>query len=185
MFFYRPWAGNEGKYPQSPVAGPDFLATQFAQHRWGYAALLLLTLLAGVILNAVFLGSFMCNWFAQKKMPHMVLFVLAIRDLLVALILIPIMVDWYVVHVGAFSSGEMMCRIAAFFDFTLATEYAMILVVFSIILYTRKFPKIEDTFDDPLPMDAIEEMSRHSSRMMASPNQSYPPPQHPAVQQLR
>ena len=49
MFFYRPWVGNEGQYGTSSVSQPDLFATQFAYHRWGYAALLLITLLADVL----------------------------------------------------------------------------------------------------------------------------------------
>ena len=172
MFFYRPWAGNEDKFPQSPVSQPDIFATQFAYHRWGYATLLLLTLLAGVVLNGVVIGSFLGDWKNLQKMPHTVVFTLCIRDLLVALILIPICVDWYVVHVGSFASGEIMCKISAFFDYTLATEYALLLVIFGVILYTRKFPKFEDTLD---PVEDLMTQMRPPSHLSNSYNR---PPSH-------
>lgn len=91
-------------------------------------------------------------------MPFMVIFMLALRDLMVGFLLIPICVHWYIANIGAFPGGHILCSVTAFLDFTLATEYALILIVFSIILYTRKFPKIEDTLDH-LPM---EEMIHHS-----------------------
>ena len=94
MLFYRAWAGNEDRYPQSPVSNVNLLVTQFANHRWGYAVLLILTLLAGVCLNCIFLGAFLSNWTNLKKLPHLICFTLAIRDILVALILIPICIDW-------------------------------------------------------------------------------------------
>ena len=172
MFFYRPWAGNEDKFPQSPVSQPDIFATQFAYHRWGYATLLLLTLLAGLVLNGVVIGSFLGDWKNLRKMPHTVVFTLCIRDLLVALILIPICVDWYVVHVGSFASGEIMCKISAFFDYTLATEYALLLVIFGVILYTRKFPKFEDTLD---PVEDLMTQMRPPSHLSNSYNR---PPSH-------
>ena len=94
MFFYRPWAGNEDRYPQSPVSSPDIFASQFAYHRWGYATLLLMTLLGCLLLHGSIIGAFLFNWKNLKKMPHMVIFTICIRDVLVALILIPICVDW-------------------------------------------------------------------------------------------
>ena len=93
MFFYRTWAGNENKYQESPVSQANNLH-QFESYRWGYAVLLILTLLAGVVMNSVFLGAFLSNWRTLKKLPHLVCFMLAIRDLLVAFILIPICIDW-------------------------------------------------------------------------------------------
>ena len=175
MFFYRPWVGNEGQYGTSSVSQPDLFATQFAYHRWGYAALLLITLLAGVILNGLVVGSFLFDWKNLKKMPHTVVFTLCIRDLLVALILIPICVDWYVVHVGAFSSGEIMCKITSFFDYALAAQYALILVIFAVILYTRKFPKFEDTLD-PIEDLMATQMQRPPSHMSNSSHNR--PPSH-------
>lgn len=56
--------------------------------------MLLLTLVGGVLLNGSVLGAFMFNWKNLKKMPHTVIFAFCIRDLLVALVLIPICVDW-------------------------------------------------------------------------------------------
>ena len=74
MFFYRPWVATEGNFAQSPVSQPDLFAAQFASHRWGYAALLILTLLIGVILNGLVVGSFLFDWKNLKKMPHTAVF---------------------------------------------------------------------------------------------------------------
>jgi len=167
MFFYRPWAGSGDNFQQSANSGPDFYTGQFDQHRWGFAALMLLTLLACIVLNGAVLGSFMFDWKNLKKMPHTLILTLCIRDLLVALILIPICIDWYIVHVGAFPGGQILCRITAFFDFTLATEYALLLIVMAVVLYTRKFPKFEDTLDD-LPM-------QNQMNYSQPPSVSYPP----------
>ena len=94
MFFYRPWAGSGDNFQQSPNSGPYSYTAQFDQHRWGFAALMLLTLLACIVLNGAVLGSFMFDWKNLKKMPHTLILTLCIRDLLVALILIPICIDW-------------------------------------------------------------------------------------------
>ena len=94
MFFYRPWAGSGDNFKQSVNSGPDFYTGQFDQHRWGFAALMLLTLLACIVLNGAVLGSFMFDWKNLKKMPHTLILTLCIRDLMVALILIPICIDW-------------------------------------------------------------------------------------------
>ena len=120
MFFYRPWVGSDD---QREVTPPEY-AIQFAYHRWGYAALLLLTLLGGVLLNSSIIGAFAFDWKNLKKMPHLVIFMLCIRDLLVSLVLIPMCVNWYIVNLGVFSGGHVLCAFAAFFDFTMAAEYA-------------------------------------------------------------
>ena len=92
MFFYRPWVGSGDKIQQSDPT--DFYTSHFDQHRWGFAALMLLTLLACIVLNGAVLGSFMFDWKNLKKMPHTLILTLCIRDLMVALILIPICIDW-------------------------------------------------------------------------------------------
>ena len=94
MFFYRPWAGTGERFEQSVNSQPDLYSGQFAHHRWGFAALLLLTLLTSIVLNGGVLGAFVFNWKNLKKMPHTLVFTLCIRDILVALILIPTCVDW-------------------------------------------------------------------------------------------
>ena len=68
---------------------------------------------------------------------------------------------------GAFPGGQILCRITAFFDYTLATEYALLLIVMAVVLYTRKFPKFEDTLDD-LPM-------QNQMNYSQPPSVSYPP----------
>ena len=63
-----------------------------------------------------------------------------------------------------------MCKFTAFFDFTLATEYALLIITMAIILYTRKFPKLEDTLEE-LPMDR---MLNHSTVHSPAPSYNYP-----------
>ena len=144
MFFYRAWAGNEERFPQVAVYGPEIFVSQFYNHRWGFASLLVLTLLSSLILNTVFLASFFVNSSKQRLMPHLAFFFLSVRDLLVALILIPICVNWYIVNMGFFEGDEIFCRCTAFLDFFLAAEYPLLLIFLAIILYSRKYPKLED-----------------------------------------
>jgi hypothetical protein len=63
---------------------------------------------------------------------------------MVALIVIPLCINWFVVNVGFFEGGEILCRFSAFLDFFLAAEYPILLISLSIILYSRKYPKLED-----------------------------------------
>lgn len=164
MFFYRAWAGNEGRYPQSALSSPDFFTTQFAYHRWGYATLLILTLVACLVLNIVFVASFVVNFSKQKMMPHILFLLLSIRDLLVAIILIPICIDWFIINVGYFEGDEIFCKFAGFLDFFLAAEYPILLIMLSIILYTRKYPKLEEG-NFGLPMDEFNpEPDMHPSQ---------------------
>ena len=65
------------------------LFSQFLFHRWGFAALLVLTLLAGLVLNVLFLLSFAGNE-RVRRMPNWPLMALSVRDVIVALVLIPI-----------------------------------------------------------------------------------------------
>ena len=178
MFFYRAWAGNEDRYPQSIVSGQDIFSSQFAYHRWGYAALLLLTLVASIILNTFFLASFAINSAKQKYMPHIVFLLLSVRDLMVALILIPICIDWFIVNVGFFEGDEILCKFAGFLDFFLAAEYPIILIVLAVILYTRKYPKLEEgNFD--LPMDEYNEPPPAIPSHYGHESNSYRPPSRP------
>ena len=72
-----------------------------------------------------------------------------------ALILIPICVHWFIVNVGFFEGDEILCRFAAFLDFFLAAEYPILLITLSIILYSRKYPKLEDRIYG-LQLDELE-----------------------------
>ena len=130
MFFYRAWAGNEDRFPQSAVYGPEIFVSQFYNYRWGYASLLLLTLLASLLLNIVFLASFSINSSQQKFLPHILFLCLSIRDLLVAFILIPICVHWFIVNAGFFEGDEILCRFSAFLDFFLAAEYPILVNIY-------------------------------------------------------
>ena len=158
MFFYRPWDLNGrlqsidyGTAYEDPLN--NLLYSQFIFHRWGYAALMILTILASLCLNSAYLLSFIGNP-GQRKTPHWALFCLCIRDLLVTLILIPASIDWFVVQFGVWNSGQIWCSMAGFFDFTLATMYPLILLAFAIILYTRAYHPPNDQLD--LPMGDID-----------------------------
>lgn len=111
---------------------------QFELTGWGFAVLLVLTLLAGVVLNSLFLMSFLGNPNIRKT-PHWTFLALASRDLLVALLLVPTALDWFVVNSAAWSGGQAWCSIAGFLDFTLATAYPLILVILAITLFTRSY----------------------------------------------
>ena len=167
MFFYRAWAGNEEKFPQSAVYGPEIYVSQFYDHRWGYASLLILTLLVSLALNVFFLASFVANAAKQKMMPHLVFLFLSVRDLLVALILIPICIDWFIINIGFFEGDEIFCRCTAFLDYFLAAQYPILLIFLSIILYSRKYPKLEDrNFVFPLGEYDLAEAAPMTSQFM-------------------
>jgi len=131
-------------------------------------------------------------------MPHIVFLILSVRDLMVALILIPICIDWFIVNVGFFEGDEILCKFAGFLDFFLAAEYPIILIVFAVILYTRKYPKLEEgNFDLPMdeynePIPAIPSHYGHESNSYRPPSrphsnassyrvQQYPPSKPPSV----
>jgi len=101
-------------------------------------------MLATVILNSFFIASFFVNSTQQTKVPHLAFLFLSIRDLLVGLLLIPICIHWFIVSLGFFEGDEVLCRFTAFADFFLAASYPFILISLAIILYTRKYPKLEE-----------------------------------------
>ena len=105
-------------------------------HRWGYAALLGLTLVASLVLNLGFLLSFVGSTNLRQQ-PHWAFLFLALRDLLVTLVLIPSAIDWLVTNFGMWSGGMVWCKAAGFLDFALAFEYPLLLLAIAFILYTR------------------------------------------------
>ena len=105
-------------------------------HRWGYAALLGLTLVASLVLNLGFLLSFVGSA-GLRQQPHWAFLFLALRDLLVTLVLIPSAIDWLVANFGMWSGGMGWCKAAGFLDFALAFEYPLLLLAIAFILYTR------------------------------------------------
>ena len=72
-----------------------------------------------------------------------------------------------IVNMGGFNAGQFMCYFTSFLDHTLAAEYPLLLIVFGIILYTRKFPKISDggaaglSYEDQFPMDEMMNQSNY------------------------
>lgn len=110
MFFYRAWAGlNNLDLPEDPFNNQ--LYSQFQFHRWGYAALLLITLVISLCLNTSFALAFVGNP-EIRTMPHWPLLCLCIRDLIVTVILIPTCVDWFVVNFGIWSGGQIWCQVS-------------------------------------------------------------------------
>ena len=95
LFYFRPWAGAEQRGPGSVNL---FLTPEnpLFYTRWGYTALLGITMLAGIVLNIIYLlGYWICPR-AMLEVPHVAIVSLAIRDLLVCLIVIPASMDWLV-----------------------------------------------------------------------------------------
>ena len=57
---------------------------------------------------------------------------------------------------GGFNAGQFMCYFTSFLDHTLAAAYPLLLIVFGVILYTRKFPKTSDEIEDQFSMDEMQ-----------------------------
>ena len=139
-------------------------------HRWGYAALLGLTIAASLALNLGFLLSFVGSSNIRQQ-PHWAFLFLAIRDLLVTLVLIPSAIDWFVTNFGMWSGGMIWCKTAGFLEFALAFEYPLLLIAIAFILYTRRYGP-PDGLD--LPMDEVD----HFNDMEQSVPLGGGPPQH-------
>ncbi len=120
-----------------------------------------------------------------RGVPHWTFLMLAIRDLLVTLILIPTTIDWMVVNIGVWGGGPIWCSIAGFVDYALALEYPLLLLALAIILYTRRYD-VPEGFD--VPMDEVDQlnglnqtqqsMQHHGSRPPSVAN-SFATPHHP------
>jgi hypothetical protein len=158
LFFYRAWAGVEHRGPGavSSILRPG---DPLYYTRWGYAALLGITLVAGVVMNTVYLlGYWVCPR-AMLEVPHVALVSLAIRDLLICLFVMPAALDWLVAGLTSWPGGELWCKTAVFFDYYLNTVYPLLVLMLCVILYTRKLP--------PKPPTSRESVRQHhaSSRM--------------------
>ena len=95
LFYFRPWAGVEQKGPGS-VSSLLTIENPLYFTRWGYFALLAVTMLFGIILNVIYLlGYWVCPR-AMMEVPHVAIVSLAIRDLLICLVIIPASMDWLV-----------------------------------------------------------------------------------------
>lgn len=157
LFFYRAWAGVNANNRQLTPADPIYYT------RWGYAALLAITMSVGIILNSVYLFGYLVCPGAMIQVPHVAVIGLVVRDLLVCLIVLPAAIDWLVVGLSSWSGGTGWCGAAIFFDFYLSALYPMILVTLCMILYTRKMPP-------PLPQSpphSREGSMRYTSNMSA------------------
>jgi len=158
LFFYRAWAGVESRGPGaiSSILRPT---DPLYYTRWGYAALLGITLLAGLVMNTVYLlGYWVCPR-AMLEVPHVALVSLAIRDILVCLFVMPAALDWLVAGLTSWSGGAGWCKTAVFFDYYLNTVYPLIVIMLCIILYTRKMP--------PKPPSSKESVRHHTNSRMS------------------
>ena len=142
MFFYRSWLSDGGINNNQPDYFQN-LVTPFEFAKWIYLALLIATLLACCGLNFAFLSSFIQNGMGDKsrKVPNVVFLCMSTRDLIVCLVLIPICIDWYVIENGRFTGGFILCKFTGFLDYFLLAQYPILIIVFGIILLTRRFPK--------------------------------------------
>lgn len=158
LFFYRAWAGVDHRGPGavSSILRPG---DPLFYTRWGYAALLGVTMLAGIVMNTVYLlGYWVCPR-AMLEVPHVALVSLAIRDLLVCLFVMPAAIDWLVAGLTSWSGGAGWCKTAVFFDYYLNTVYPLLVIMLCVILYTRKLP--------PKPPSSRESVRHHGSSRMS------------------
>ena len=140
MFFYRAWLISGAHSSQ-----PDYLQNQvtaFDFAKWIYLALLVATVLVCSGLNFAFLISFIQNGMGGfRKIPNVVFICMSLRDLIVCAVLIPICIDWYVIENGVFAGGFILCKFTGFLDYWMLAQYPILIIVFGVILLTRKFPK--------------------------------------------
>ena len=170
MFFYRTWAGRKDlNLPDDPFN--DQLFSQFLFHRWGFGALLGITLLASLFLNFGFLLSFAGNP-NIRRLPHWTFLMLCVRDLAVTLVLIPTAIDWFVVNMGIWGGGAIWCKVAGFLDFALAMEYPLLLISLAVILYTRRFVAVGE---EPLDLPMEDMIMPQQQQQQQQLNTSRPP----------
>ena len=163
LFYYRPWAGVGTENGRPGYLG-NFLspADPLYYTRWGYFALLTITMLVGILLNTVYLAGYWLFPRAALEVPHVAIASLAVRDLLVCLLVIPASLDWLVAGLVSWPGGEIWCKTAVFFDYYLLTLHPLLLSLLAIILFSRKVPpKLPET---PQPPPAHLMQSRMSSR---------------------
>ena len=140
MFFYRSWlnAQTEGR----PADQFQNFHTPFEFAKWIYLALLVATIITCCGLNFAFLISFVQNGMGGfRKIPNVVFLCMTVRDLIVCTILLPICIDWYVIENGYFTGGFILCKFTGFLDYFMMGEYPILIIMFGLILLTRKFPK--------------------------------------------
>ena len=139
LFYYRAWAGVESRGPGSvSIILREDNALYYT--RWGYCALLGVTMTAGIILNLVYLAGYWAFPRAMLEVPHVAIVSLALRDLLVCVLVVPAALDWLVAGLTSWPGGEIWCKTAVFLDYYLSSLHPLLILMLCIILYSRKLP---------------------------------------------
>jgi len=154
LFFYRAWAGQETEQ-RGGVRSELTPENPLYYTRFGYAALLGITLLSGLLLNGIYLLGYLVCPRAMLEVPHVAMVSLAIRDLLVCLFVLPAALDWLIVGLTSWPGGQIWCQTAVFFDYYLNTLHPFLILTLCLILYTRKLPPVlpQDIPHIPQPID--------------------------------
>jgi len=163
LFFYRAWAGeqSENRGGVRLELTPD---NPLYYTRYGYAALLGITLFGGLLLNGIYLLGYLVCPRALIQVPHAAIASLALRDLLVCLFVLPASLDWLLAGLTSWPGGEMWCQTAVFFDYYLNFLHPLFILMLCTILYTRKLPPKLPTEGIPYQTPAPPIDSRLSSR---------------------
>jgi len=163
LFFYRAWAGeqSENRGGVRLELTPD---NPLYYTRYGYAALLGITLFGGLLLNGIYLLGYLVCPRALIQVPHAAIASLALRDLLVCLFVLPASLDWLLAGLTSWPGGEMWCQTAVFFDYYLHFLHPLFILMLCTILYTRKLPPKLPTEGIPYQTPAPPIDSRLSSR---------------------
>ena len=74
--------------------------------RWGYVALLGVTMALGILLNLVYLAGYHVCPRAMLEVPHVAIVSLALRDLLICVLVIPAALDWLIAGLTSWPGGE-------------------------------------------------------------------------------
>jgi len=177
LFYYRPWAGLESRGP----GGVSLYLTPgdpLYYTRWGYLALLAVTMAFGIILNCIYLAGYWVCPRAMLEVPHVAIVSLAIRDILICLLVIPASIDWLVAGLTSWPGGEMWCKTAVFFDYYLATLHPLLILILCVVLYTRKLPP---KMTPPSPMPTTVPINSRMSARSGYTHHSQHPPRAPSV----
>ena len=181
LFYYRPWAGVGAENGRPGYLG-NFLspADPLYYTRWGYFALLTITMVVGLLLNTVYLAGYWLFPRAALEVPHVAIASLAVRDLLVCLLVIPASLDWLVAGLVSWPGGEIWCKTAVFFDYYLLTLHPLLLTLLAIILFTRKVPpKLPETPQPPAHLMQSRMSARSGYPQSASHRSHHSSGRHP------
>ncbi len=119
--------GYQNPYFHDPVNRPDYA-------NWGYIILYLVVILGGVIGNGLFVYTVAKNKNLHRS-SHFMLASLAVRDLLVAITVVPFVIDSQAVNLLRWHSGEVMCKLYAFLNYGTMATHSFILVFLCVLLY--------------------------------------------------